>query len=113
MTKSVVFSVEDDEKKRKILEYYRQFMEQQNAQDQSYNSLAEFKESQHYQDLPEEEKENLKQYEGKDVIVLVFETPEQAIEFIRQIQKKGLISEEQAEDIVTSLQELEPYRPGM
>ncbi|MCW8397878.1 hypothetical protein OQJ26_03625 [Legionella sp. PATHC038] len=113
MTKSVVFSVDDDEKRQKILAHYRQFMNQQNAEDQSYTSLAEFKNSQHYQDLSEEEKENLEQYEGKDVIVLVFETPEQAIEFIRQIQKKGLISEEQAEDIVTSLQELEPYRPGM
>ncbi|MCW8410192.1 hypothetical protein OQJ13_14525 [Legionella sp. PATHC035] len=113
MTKSVVFSVDDDEKRQKILAYYRQFMNQQNAEDQSYTSLAEFKNSQHYQDLSEEEKENLEQYEGKDVIVLVFETPEQAIEFIRQIQKKGLISAEQAEELTTSLQELEPYRPGM
>ncbi|CAM2968692.1 Uncharacterised protein [Legionella steigerwaltii] len=113
MTKSVFLSVEDDEKRKKIAEFYNQFMNQQNAQPQSFDSLDEFKNSQYYRDLPEEEKERLKQYEGKDVIVLVFETTEQAMEFIKQIQKKGLISEEQAEQVLEQLQEEESYRPRM
>ncbi|MGM9451758.1 hypothetical protein ACTAZI_00310 [Legionella bozemanae] len=65
--------------------------------------------------MSEEEQEQLKQYEEKNVIVLVFETSEQAIEFIQQIQQKNLISEEQAEKIIAQLKELnEPqYRAGM
>lgn len=72
-------------------------MAQKKAQPQIFDSLDKLKKSQLYQDMSEEEQERLKQYEGKNVIVLVFETSEQAIEFIQQIQQKNLISEEQAE----------------
>ncbi|KTD67232.1 hypothetical protein Lste_3438 [Legionella steelei] len=113
MTKPIVLSLDDDEKRQKLAEFYNQFMEQQNAQPQAYDSLDEFKKSQHYQDMSEEEKEHLKQYKGKNLVIFVFDTTEQAMEFIKEIQKKGLINAEQAEQILDNLQEEESYRPRM
>lgn len=115
MPKPIILSIDDDEKTKQIRQAYNEFMAQKKAQPQIFDSLDKLKKSQLYQDMSEEEQERLKQYEGKNVIVLVFETSEQAIEFIQQIQQKNLISEEQAEKIIAQLEELnEPqYRSGM
>lgn len=90
-------------------------MTQQNAQPQVFDSLDEFKKSQLYQEISEEEQEQLKQYKGKNVVVLVFETPEQAIEFIQQIQQKNLINKTQADTLIENLEALNEsqYKSGM
>ncbi|KTC89870.1 hypothetical protein OQJ18_06690 [Fluoribacter dumoffii] len=113
MSKPVIFSIDDEQKKQRVLALYKDYMKQQNEQPQFFESLEDFKNSPHYQNLSEEEKEHFQEHEGKNLIVLVFNTAEQAIEFVQQMQKKGLISEEKAEQIVSDLQENEAPRPRM
>ncbi|MBN9230486.1 MAG: hypothetical protein J0I93_06500 [Legionella sp.] len=94
----------EEKKKKELLDLYHQFMKDNHAEAKIY-SLNEFKQSDIYQDLPDEEKERLNKLEGKKVKVLIFETAEQAIEFIEKLQSKGLIDQKQAEQHISRLNE--------
>ncbi len=95
----------EEEKKKQLLGYYHSFMCENKSKAESYDSLDEFKKSAEYQALSGEEKEHFKQYEGKKVMVLVFDNDEQAMNFIKQAQSKGLIKKEQAEAAIYQLNE--------
>lgn len=98
-------TIEEEKKKEQLLDFYNDFMSKQKSKAQAFNSLDEFKKSPTYRELPEEEKERLKQYQGKNVMVLVFDDAEQARKFIAQAQSKGLIKNEQAKAIISQLNE--------
>lgn len=100
MTYAPLIIQEKDE--QKLLKLYKQFLKDDHAK---IYSLNEFKQSDIYQDLPDEEKERLNKLEGKKVKVLIFETAEQAIEFIQKLQSKGLIDQKQAEQHISQLNE--------
>jgi hypothetical protein len=96
----------EEKKKKQLLDFYNDFMSKEKSKAESHNSLDEFKKSAAYQGLSEEEQEHFKQYEGKNVMVLVFDDAEQAIKFIEQAQSKGLIKKEHAEAAISQLNEL-------
>lgn len=98
--------IETDEKnKKQLLDFYHHFMSKEKAKAQAFHSLDEFKKSALYRELPEEEKEHFKSFEGKQVIILVFDNAEQCIKFIEQAQDKGLISKKQAEAAISKINE--------
>lgn len=100
-------TIEAQEKKKKhLLDFYNDFLSKEKSKAKAFNSLDEFKTSSDYQNLSEEEQEHFKQYEGKSVVVLVFDDAEQAIRFIEQAQSNGLIKKEQAEEVISQLNEL-------
>ncbi|KTC94715.1 hypothetical protein [Legionella erythra] len=105
----------EEKKKKKLLDLYHEFLSKEKSKAQAFNSLDEFKKSPGYQDLSEEEQEHFKHYEGKNVVVLVFDNAEQAIEFIEQAQLKGLLEKGQAEEVISQLSELNQssYKMGM
>ena len=109
-------TIEVEEKKRKqLIDFYNDYMSKEKSKPEAFNSLDEFKKSAAYQDLPEEEKEQLKQYEGKIVMVLTFDDADQAIKFIEQAQSKGLFSKEQADAAISQIndQNQSSHRPKM
>lgn len=93
----------EEQKKKQLLDFYNYFMSKEQYTAESYNSLDEFKNNAAYQDLSEEEKEQLQQYEGKNVIILKFDDADQAIKFIEQAQSQGLFSKEQAEAAISQI----------
>ena len=99
-------TIEVEEKnKKELIDFYNNFMDEKKSKAQKFNSLDEFKKSAAYQDLSEEEKEQLKQSERKNVIVLKFDDADQAIKFIEQAQSKGFFSKEQAQAAISQINE--------
>ncbi|STX50989.1 Uncharacterised protein [Legionella busanensis] len=105
----------EESQKQQLLNFYYDFMSKKNAEAQAFSSLDEFRASATYQNLPEEEKEQLGQHEGKNVIVLMFDDIEQVQAFMEQAQSKGLINKEQAEEVISRLNEKmqSAYKLGM
>lgn len=105
----------EEKKKQQLLNFYNDFMAKEKSKSKVFDSLDEFKKSTAYQDLSEEEQEQLKQYEGKNVMILKFDDADQAIDFIKQAQLKGLFSQEQAEATISQINEQNQssHRPRM
>lgn len=109
----IVTEMEDDtnqttdfRNKKKMLQFYNDFMAEKKSTPKSYNSLEDFKASPAYQQLSEKEKEYYKKYENKNVIILTFDSAEQAKEFVERAKSKGLISEKQASKALSQIEEL-------
>lgn len=104
----VTIEIEEELKRKKLFEFYNSFMSTENSKPESFNSMDDFKKSASYQALSDEEKINLKPYEGKKVIVLMFENEDQVIKFIEQAQENGLLSKEQAEKAISQFKDQNP-----
>jgi hypothetical protein len=99
----IVTTETEEKNKKKMRDFYYNFMAKEKSKAESFNSLNEFKESDTYKNLPEEEKERLEQYEGKNVIIMVFDNLDQAIEYFEKAQLEGIISKEQADETISDL----------
>ena len=99
----IVTTETSDKNKKKMLDFYYEFMAKEKSKAEDFNSLNEFKQSDTYKDLPEEEKERLEQYEGKNVIIMVFDNLNQAIEYFEKAKLEGIISKEQADETISDL----------
>ncbi|STY31723.1 Uncharacterised protein [Legionella wadsworthii] len=98
----VAIELEEEEKKQKLLQLYRQVM---STEAKAFKSLKDLQDSDIWSDLSEKEQELLGQYEGKNVTILIFDDADKALEFINQAKKEGLFSEEQAEALINQINE--------
>jgi len=114
----VVIEVEDRKNGRELFDFYNDFMSKERSKPQAFNSLDELKKSATYQNLPEEEIEQLEQHDEKNlktVMILNFDDADQGSRFIGQAESKNLLTEEQAEAARSQLndQNISSHRPGM
>jgi hypothetical protein len=86
-----------------LIDSYHKFAEEKGFPAQAFHSVEQFQESKEYKHLPNEKKEELQQLKGKNVIILTFDSVEHAKEYIKQAKKEGVLSDKQAQKVLSQI----------